>query len=354
MLFPHFAAVIILLIGMIGAYVSYLQSPRPWKFFLIAGCSLLLQTIQPFAPLMGFIAIGAVFISHWLQTREFPWKDFWSLFGVAVVQLPLLAYNFNVFQNDPIFREFSAQNLTLSPPLEYYIWGFGLFWPVVLLGIWKRKVFKNPGIAGMLAWIISALVLAYLPWQLQRRFMFGFTLPIALVFASTVNDHIVPWINSRAPAWLARRKTSILLLVLPFFMLSSIYLTFGKAVYISQRPDDLFYPSPLVEAIDWLGENAGASDILLCGPDTGKLVVARIGMRVFIGHKIETIGFDDKYRRVRIFYTGDLPLEKLSTANITWVIYGPYERALGGAFMPGEDLTPAFENEDVVIYAVVD
>ena len=289
--------------------------------------------------------------SNW--SREFPWKDFWRLFGVAAVQLPLLAYNYTVFQNDPIFREFSAQNLTLSPPLEYYLWGFGLFWPVVLLGIWKRKVFKNPGIAGMLAWIIGALVLAYLPWQLQRRFMFGFSLPIALVFASTVNDHVVPWINSRAPAWLARRKTSILLLVLPFFMLSPLYLTFGKAGYISQRPDDLFYPSPLVEAIDWLGENAGGSDILLCGPDTGKLAVARIGMRVFIGHKIETIGYDDKLHQVEVFFRGGLPLEKLSTANITWVIYGPYERALGEVFMPGENLTPAFENEDVVIYAVV-
>jgi len=351
--YPHFSAVYILFIGMIVTFISYTTRPSPWKLVWITLGSLVLQLIQPYVPLLAFITMGGIFIVQAVQARKIPWRYFWGLAGVGIVQIPLLLYNLFVFNNYPVYQAFSAQNLTPPPPIIYYFLGFGLFWPFVLVGILKRKVFQNTILAGIVIWLVSALVLTYMPWQIQRRMMFGYSLPIAVIFTFTLREYIAPWFETNAPAWLVRRKISILLLVLPFFMLSSIYTALGRTAYLAQQPGSHFYPSNLVNAIDWLEGNSEWDEVLLSSPETGQLAVARIGKKVFIGHKMETINYQDKLQQVESLFQGALSVTDISPSNVTWILYGPYEKELGKNFSPDISAEIVFQNQDVRIYKVI-
>lgn len=352
MVFPHFGAVATLILTMVITYQYHLKHPSPGKLILIAFCSLLLQAIQPFAPTLGFLAIGLLFIGHTIYIRGFSIKKFGELILIALIQLPLLIYNYYVFQNDPVFNVFSSQIFTHSPPLEYYLWGYGLFWPFVIYVLFKRKTYQQPFIVAMVGWLFTALILAYLPWQFQRRMVFVYAVPLSILLVYNVKEYLNPWFNTHAPNWLSSRKTSILLLILPFFMLSNIYLVGGISLYIIQRPDDLFHSAALVEAIEKLEPQASPEDVVLGAPETGKLTAASTGIQVFIANEFETINYVSRRLEIEAFFTGHLPLEDLS-ANIDWVVYGPYEKEFSQDFKPGKELVIAIQNQEVTIYQVI-
>jgi hypothetical protein len=182
--------------------------------------------------------------------------------------------------------------------------------------------------------------------------MFAYSLPIALIFTYALREHIEPWFDRSAPNFLRERKFFFLLLVVPFLIFSSLYLSLGKAAFIIQRPDIYFYPASLVEAIDWLEENAAWNEVLLSSPETGQLAAARTGRKVFIGHDAETFGYLDKYNQVEGFFQGTLSITELKPSNVVWIIYGPYEKALGEDFSPGTNVEIVFENQTVIIYKV--
>jgi hypothetical protein len=92
--------------------------------------------------------------------------------------------------------------------------------------------------------------------------------------------------------------------------------------------------------------------MLLSTDETGRLVAQKTGRKVYLGHPMETLHYEEKKQEVTLFYAGDLPITWLAGLPIQWVIYGPYERELTPAFVPGPDLQLAFETEAVRIYRV--
>jgi hypothetical protein len=174
-----------------------------------------------------------------------------------------------------------------------------------------------------------------------------------VIFTYTLKEHIAPWFDAKMPSWLAKRKFSILLIVLPFLIMSSLYTALGRSLYLSQQPSSHFYPISLVEAIDWLEENSEWDEVLLSTPKTSHLAVARIGKKVFVGHSDETIDYKGKLQQVENLFQGLISLDELTPSNVVWIIYGPYEKELGEDFSPGTNTEIVFQNLDVTIYKVI-
>lgn len=349
--FPHYPAAISLQLLMVGSYIQYTRQPKRGLTARIAAAGLLLQTIQSFAPLMPFIAIGTIMTMRGYRAKQIDKKEFWGLAAAGGVQLPYLLYNFYIFTTQSNFSTFAAQTTMFSPPFIHYLWGFGLFWPVVIYGLIRRKILADPNLAGIAVWMGCALVMAYVPWGIQRRFMFGFNILLAILFVITIRHHFSPWLN-RQVEWLARRKTSLALLILPFFFLSSLMWVFGRMVYLSRLPDEAFYPAELVEATAWLGENSAQEDVVFSSERSGQLVGAQIGRFSYIGHLWETAHYEHKTEVVTAYYNNEAGLNTLGGRPIQWVIYGPYEKRINLDFEPGSDLVEVYSNNLVTIYRV--
>lgn len=351
--FPHFTSVIALLAAMVALYLDDLRSPAWWKAAGIGLAGPLAVWIQPFAPLLADTAMAGAFLSAWwtarrdppAKGRSFPARPFSILLLAGATQLPLVVFSFVQFRGDPGMAEFAAQNMTLSPPVSYYVLGFGPAGLAALFSVVMRQIdLTRPAHAAMLAWAAAAPVLAYLPWNYQRRFMLAYTIPLAALALPGLQwawrrGRRRPWIEARRPLW-----TFLLVFAAG---LSSLALVLGLSAHMASRPETSFDPAPVVRAADWLAGQAGPGEVALAERvETSRLLAARAGVVVYWGHPIETLQAGEKQEAAAAFFGGELPPGWPAENGIDWVLLEPgSDLELGG-------LEPAYSAEGVRIYRV--
>ncbi|MBM3144537.1 MAG: hypothetical protein FJ010_06100 [Chloroflexi bacterium] len=347
--FPHFSLATALLAAMLAGFLSYLRRPAGWKLAWVMMSGVLLQTAQSYAPLLADLGMAGAAAGICLRDQRVRWRAAGALSLIALAQAPLLIYGTMVFLRDPHWAEFARQNVTLSPPPAYYFWGMALLWPPALWGgvvvfrtllrRWRETPLAAPLAA--LIWLGGALVLAYLPWNLQRRFTHALMLPLAILAVTGLQD----W----SRRWSSPRARLLPLLLVGLSAVSSLYLTLGLSLYVSGRPSELFDPAPLVEAVDWLGARAGGDDVVLSSARSGQLLAARAGLVAYIGHPIETLDYDRKAAQVEAYFSGENTLTDLPACGCDWLVIGPYERASGGTFAPA-GAALVYRNPEVAVY----
>ena len=133
-LFPHFSFQIAMLALSLYFYLKFLGSHR-WEWILaISVACLLVEMVNPISLVVLDVAIFICTLFQDNKNRKSINKSWLAVMVIIIIQVPLFFYNIKILTQDPIYRQFSAQNLTLSPPLIYYLLGFGSFWPFVLIG----------------------------------------------------------------------------------------------------------------------------------------------------------------------------------------------------------------------------
>ena len=85
---------------------------------------------------------------------------------------------------------------------------------------------------------------------------------------------------------------------------------------------------------------------------TSQIVAQRTRLKVYAGHPMETLFFDDKIKTVDDFFQGNAPVDWIQKTPVKWVVYGPYEKELIPTFAPLPDLELVYQNETVMIYKV--
>jgi uncharacterized membrane protein len=271
---------------------------------------------------------------------------------MGIVQMPIVAYDLWVFSTQPVFAGWSAQNVTLSPPLHIYLAGYGVLLVLGAIGAlaWARRGWE--GLAFPLIWIALVAVLAQLPWNMQRRFLEGVQVPLGLLAGVGLAESLF---TVRREQPLTRWRWLALALLLAFTAMSNLYLTLGHTVAAATRSSELFLSVDLAAGIDWLAENSSPKDIVLSDFETGNLIAGRIGQRVVVGHWMETVDFENKKEAVAHFFDSGTPDEDriglLVQYGVDYVFHGPDERALG-QFEPREAayLLPVFSQGAVTVY----
>ncbi|MBN2472334.1 MAG: hypothetical protein JXN59_16535, partial [Anaerolineae bacterium] len=118
--FPHFPLVIAALIGYALLLDRWLARPG-WRGGL--GLALLgaaIGLLQPFDLLLTALLTAILTIFHWRRGR-LTIRQGLGLLPAAVVHAGLVIYYALAFESHPVWRVFTAQNLTLSPPPVYYL-----------------------------------------------------------------------------------------------------------------------------------------------------------------------------------------------------------------------------------------
>jgi hypothetical protein len=282
------------------------------------------------------------------------WRGVLTVVVMTITQTPLLAYDLWVFRTQPVFAAWAAQNVTLSPPPPVYLWGYGLLLILGAVGAiaWSRQ--GRAGLAFPVFWIGLVAVLAYLPWNLQRRLLEGVQVPMGLLAGVGLAEGLFPVSQGQRLdriRWLAGS------LVIAFAATSNLYLTTGHTLAAVARDTRLFWPAEVLAGIDWLGAHTEPEDTVLSSYQVGNLIPARIGHRVVLGHRMETVRCEEKEAAVARFFAADTPDQErvalLERYGVSHLFYGPYEQALGSFDPEASDyLVKVFARNGVRVYAV--
>ncbi|MBI3244765.1 MAG: hypothetical protein HYZ49_21005 [Chloroflexi bacterium] len=367
MVFPHFSAVFALMWTTALSFLVFWQKgDQRW---LVVGLVtiVMVQAIQPFAPLIVDLGLAGYVVWGWLSKRRLVWREFWSLAALVAVHLPLLIYSATVFRH-PVWQSFARQNQQFisSPPPIYYLLGVGLPGALAVWGAWHVIRRRSGEGRLLLAWIIAVMILIYLPTNFQRRFTEGVMGPLAVLAAIGLGNGLLPQLRrlNGLKQWLARvgypyrrARGLLIILVVVFSAQSTLYLTFGGALPALARSPKIFVSADVTQAIDWLGQNSDWQDVVFSAERTGNLIPARIGHRVYLGHPIETAYYTLKVEQAAKFFGGPMTDDErravLAACACRYVFYGPVEKELGG-FQPPVFLQPVFTNELTTIYEVQD
>ncbi|HLO15978.1 MAG TPA: hypothetical protein VK206_14190 [Anaerolineales bacterium] len=346
--FPHFVFVTAGMCVALTLWLDFLEKPRWTHIVWIGLTAILVQLVNPIAFATVDAGLVGATVFAWWGAKKIRGADIIALLIIAITQVPLFAYNFIVLNNDPLWRQFTAQNRTLSPPPSYYFWGFAFFWPLAFLGTHIALRNRSKALGAVLFWVIVAFILAYAPVYIQRRFLQNITIPLAIL-ATTGLISLFERLAIQRPGMPHMQKSWAILFVF-LASISSIQLSLGRAAYLQTHPEDFYYPVSLDDAIKWFRGNAQPDDFVLASEETSQIIAQKAGLRVYFGHEMETLDYKTKQINVQAFFRGELP--ELAGKPIQWVVYGPFERKLGVNFRRAENLEQVYETPELQIYRV--
>ena len=315
---PHLAlARTLLLLGLL----AYLRD-RP----LLVGLALLgVSLIQPLYTLVAWLVIAAHTLVAPRRAPAGAWR--WApairrVTLLGLVSLPGVAYTLFVLTADPLMRQWSAQNILPSPHPLHYLLAFGLLALPAALG-WRVLARRRPKLAALAAaWLLLVPVLIYIPIPTQRRLLEGAQLPLVAL--------AVLGLSVRPRRWRRWLVPAVAGLCLP----TSLLLWMGALVSARGLADPIFHPADRLAAFSWLTANAAIGDVGLASFETSNALPAFTPLTAYIGHGPETVFLADKQPRVEAFYSAAASdadrRQLLADGRISYVLFGPFERVLGG------------------------
>jgi hypothetical protein len=272
-----------------------------------------------------------------LSTRPFNRAALWRAAALGAASGALLLYYVWASRADPAVAAWSAQNVTPSPPPLDYLLGFGLWLPLAALGLW-RLIRLGVGSwdlgFSLLGWIAAVTALLYFPFPLQRRFVGGLFIPLAVL-----SGVALPWLFAQLKSRALLRFASAVAIILFGFSSNAIVLA-AVSLAPSTAAPDVYLTSDEAAALRWLEARATSNDIVLADVRLGNFVPAWTAARVVYGHPMETVGAALKRAEVESYYAGG-DASVVERYEVRYIIGGP---------MP-EGWRVAFESGAVKIYA---
>jgi hypothetical protein len=270
-------------------------------------------------------------------------ESFWGIFAGGV---PVMLYDFLVVSRDPLLSIWNSQNITPSPPVWDTLIALS---PVILLalpGAWFAIRGKQRRFRVLLVWSGLSLVLMYIPLGLQRRFMLGIYIPLALL-AILGLEHLH---NRVLKSWSFTFSAGLLFL---FAMPTNFVILMAAQHGINTHDPALYLTHGEANAISWLNENTPNGTIILASPGTGLFIPAYSDNRVVYGHPFETVDAGIMEEKSAQFYrSGGAHLEQFTQLGVSYIFYGPRERALGG-LDPQPVLKPVYQSGEVEIFKIL-
>lgn len=320
----------------------------------IGGLWLLLGLAQPLTVVTAWAVTGAYLMVQAFRvwrggkgTERGLWRaDLFRAAGAVIFSGPIVVYTVIAFGRDPFLQLWTSQNLILSPPPAHYLLAYGLVLPFVVLGM-RPLLARSPWVGWLpIAWALAMPLLAYAPFNLQRRLPDGVWVALSVLA-----------IAGLARLRAARRRTVLIQAPLWLCFPSTIILLAGGMLTASSLSRPVYRPLAEVRAFQYLKDRAPKGAVVLASYDTGNALPAWAPVRVLIGHGPESVALEELRPLVAAFYQTQTPgmarqalIERFEIAYIFW---GPAERQHGG-WDPGlaEGLLPVYDSRGYQIFAV--
>lgn len=282
---------------------------------------------QALVPLGGTLAVYLVFLA--LKQRRLPVLE---LRWVSMLFLPsilMAAYFYAVVTYNPIMQAWNLQITNPSASPWLVIAGYGVLVIVALPGLVRAvRRFEADGDQFMLVWLVVNLLLVFLPFNHQRRFMIGLIMPITFFAVRSLEDF---WFARMAQRWHGLATVLLVVLILPSNVLAMGIPLFGLMNPEAGLDQRLLVEHGYWEAMTWLDAHGTSDEVVLASPNPALWVPAYGNKRVVYGHPYETIDGPARQAQVLDWYSGAecyWPTDAQDGYHITYVLQGPQEQAL--------------------------
>ncbi|HSM24671.1 MAG TPA: hypothetical protein VK856_07410 [Anaerolineaceae bacterium] len=308
--------------------------------------SIILTSVSPFAA----IIFCFVLLINLIQNRNNFRLKMKNLLSFAIPAFLLGGYQYITIKNDPILRAWDTQNVTLTPGILNLFFGLSPF----LIGIIvfmvlniKKKIQISKPIWLMIIWIFFALVMVFIPFNLQRRFLVVIYLPITIVFWNLAKSYF-------------HLKQTPLKKVLPTIILGSVFLSnliifAGSTTAINNQDEIFFINKNVISAFDWMDQNLEDNSIILSNEPHGLVIPAFGHYRVVYGHPFESIRAEEMKMKVNDFWVDQMSEEnakKFITENNVGYIFCEYEKTINGCPPITDQYEVIYNSDHIAIFQV--
>lgn len=284
---------------------------------------------------LAFIQLAKVKI----QNTEAGQKLFLLILGSA----PVLIYQVWLTRSDPILAAWNAQNMTLSPPIWELVIAYSPILLVAIPGCYFAIKSGEQSMRNLLLWAGLGLLLLYVPWSLQRRFISGYMIPLAGLAAITM-DRVF---SSKKVVGVASLALLIVLMI-P----TNLMIILGGMQAVENKDENIYLTDDEYQGLMWIESNTSEEAVVLAGPEMGLLIPAYTGRRVWYGHPFETPDAERMESRVLDFFSGtNSNFDKTILQNSDYLYFGTRERKLGELEL-SSGYERVFESGDTRIYKI--
>jgi hypothetical protein len=291
---PHFS------LGLAFIILSILPGGnRPFLVKILLGLGT--AVVQPF----GVVIVSLVLFGDsilWIADERPDWADIYksekirSLAGFGLSGGAVLIYQFWAILNDPILAAWHAQNQTPTPSLVDLLISFS---PVLIIAVFGiRKAWQRPEARKLVIWAAASVILVFIPWSLQRRFLTGIYVPLAVLSIFGLS-----WWSKKINANINFLAAMILIFSLPT---NIIVVTSGLQAAIKQD-QQIFIDSDSLSALNWIKENTPQNELVIAEKNMGLYIPSFTGRRVVYGHPFETISAEEEKGFLASFFYQDHP-----------------------------------------------
>ncbi len=282
----------------------------------------------------SLVPIGAALILYvaivWWQDRRITARLLRWLLAVVLPAIPIAAYYMITIMYNPAMAEWNRQNVTTAPSVPVLLAGFGIPLLIALPGIYRAiRRFERDGDRVMLLWLAAMLILLYLPFNTQRRFLVGMMIPVAYFATRAIED---VWLTHISRRW----RPTVFAVLLPLMSISQILMLFLPVLpAITGYPQaavGIFLERDYAFTYNWLEGHTSQNDVVLASPVASAWIPGWAGARVVYGHPYETLYADQKKQEVLDWYNGTGDCSTIiNEYHVRYILYGPEEEKLGDA-----------------------
>ncbi len=363
--FPHFLAAA----AYIWSYELFMRfaATRRWRYAVVSGL---------FAHFMGWQhaydlilvwgVLGAWCALAMLRERRLRADLIGGMAALVGLSFPPALYSVLLTRLDPLWKEILAQFANagvFTPPLYRLpvLLGLTLIAALAMCAIHLRA-WRRPGAFAQVsdrdlfvfAWFVSLIALIYIPTDFQIHMLNGWQIPMGILAARLLLDHIAPALAvTRLRAGRRAVSAAFVALILP----TNIYLLAWRFIDIARHDYDYYLNRADIAALAWIDANARPDDVVLSSIHIGQYVPVMTGSHAYLAHWAQTADFFGKSKNVARFFDNNTPdAERLAIARshgVDYVLVGDAERRLSGfdAPMPAP-MTPVFASGQTTVYRV--
>jgi len=329
-----------------------------WQGVKLILMSLLISIVSPFGLVVVLTVLGGHFV--YLFFAKQAWKEihilreqFVRILLIVIAGAPLMLYYAWIAANDPVISVWNEQNLTLSPPLWDLLVSLSPTLILAGVGIWaiskeislEKTTLSECHLFILIIWMVLGLILVYLPFGLQRRFLTGLYVPLAGLAAYGIFKLGVQRPNS-VRLWVVALFT----LVIPTNLVVMLAGFHGARTHDA----NLYLSTEEASALQWVVENTPAEALILSSPEMGIFIPAVTSRRVIYGHPYETIYADLEREFVEQLYAGAFTQERrnslITERGVDYILCGPREQAISAECLDWE-YEKMFSDGGVLLFA---
>lgn len=352
---PHLEVARALLLWGLRDYLQNVEEFR-WARVLRAGLLWLgMGIFQPLTIVTGWAVLGLHMLAVSLirQGRGFKLGKMLSAersrwitsIGMVLLSSPIVIYTLAAFNSDPYLRGWTAQNLILSPPVTDYLLAFATVLPLAIAGL--VLVVRRQNWDGYLpaVWVVLFPILAYVPYNLQRRLPDGIWVALVILAFLVIDQS-------------GGRHKKLIQIWAGAAFLSTLLFTAGAGLTVANPQAPLFIPQSEVRAFTALGGLTHKDDVVLADFRIANEVPAWLPVRTLVGHGPESVNASLLTPRITSFFAASGQdadrLALIHEFNIKFIVLGPAEMG-GGYWNPSGSnfLTQVFQDGDFKVYQVL-